>query len=160
MQNENQKQNSSQNRPPISWPNTEIQKLIMAMTVYFSDLKEYGQDINLKLMLNKFRVYFEAEFSVDHVIWAIHEHCKRSREIPRISDLMAILKPEPPKVSEAQYIQAVKEYERNGFNQYTDAYTTKKAYEDQQTDKREQHKITNEQILAIAGNAMKRIGNS
>ena len=128
------------------------------MTVYFSDLTDYNQGIDMDMILNKYKIYFEGKFSIDHVIYAIHEHCKRSKEVPRVSDLNAILDPEPPKTTVGEYLQAKKEYERNGFNQHSSEYQVIKDYEAQKEAEKEKFNITNQRILEIAQGAIKRIG--
>jgi hypothetical protein len=130
------------------------------MTVYFSDLKDYGQDVDLDIILSKYRIYFEAEFSTKHVVYAIHAHCKRSKEVPRISDLIDILKPQPPQISVAEYQAALDWQKRNGYPSFSDAKTTIERFEAQRDQKIQKHSITNEKIKAIAETAIKKIGNS
>lgn len=129
------------------------------MTVYFSDLDDFGKGVDIDIIMQKYRLYFENQFPVEAIIHAIHVHCENSPVIPKVSHLKEILSPTPPRITEAQYVQACKEYERNGFNQFTDAYDLKKAYEAQEVAKRENHEIKCDKIKEIAGSAIKRIGH-
>lgn len=151
---------TSSNKQSNSWTNTEIRNLIMMMAVFFSDLKDYGQEVDLDIILSKYRIYFEKEFSTDHIVYAIQKHCERSREIPRVCDIMDVLKPQPPQISVAEYQAAQDWQKRNNFPMYSDAKSTIEAFEKQQGEKREDHRITNERILEIAQSSIKMIGNS
>lgn len=109
------------------------------------------------MIFTKYRIYFEQEFTVEQIVFAIHEHCKRSIAIPRVSDLMAILKPEPPKVTEAQYIEACKWQERNGYPAFSDAKDIKDRYEAQKAEGQEKFDIQCDKVKEIAANTLKRI---
>jgi hypothetical protein len=138
----------------------QIRNLVKMMTVYFSDLKDYGQDVDLDIILTKYRIYFEQEFSTEQVIYAIHRHCERSIEIPRIGNLMDILKPQTPVITEAQFIEAQRWQERNSFPMISDAKETIELYKAQNAKKRQDHKIQSDEIKAIASNAIKKITKS
>lgn len=106
------------------------------MAIYFSDLKDYGRGVDLEVILQKYKIYFEKDFSVEQVIAAIHRHCERSTEIPIVADLMAILAPEEKKITQAEYVNAQKAQERNNFPMYSAEAVLIRDYEKQQEEDR------------------------
>jgi len=57
----------------------------------------------------------EHRYSVDRVIFALNEYTDRKNDIPSPADIINHIDPEPPRITEAQYIAAQKFQERNGY---------------------------------------------
>ena len=131
------------------------------MTVYFCDLDTFGKKIDVEILLEKYRIYLESKYTVEQVIYAIHKHCEREGNVPKVGDINAILNPEKPKITQAEYI-AAKEWQKrnNRYDEWTDAYDTIKAYEDQEKTERDNFLIQCEELKQVAGNAVKRIENA
>jgi hypothetical protein len=158
---ENHKQATSESKQAPCWKNSEISTLIKAMTVYFCDLDTFGKKIDVEILLEKYRIYLESKYTVEQVIYAIHKHCEREGNVPKVGDINAILNPEKPKITQAEYI-AAKEWQKrnNRYDEWTDAYDTIKAYEDQEKTERDNFLIQCEELKQVAGNAVKRIENA
>ena len=121
--------NQSNNKHKTCWTDSEMKTLIQTMTVYFSDLNTYGQTINLGMIFKKYKMFFEDKYSIDQIIFAMHRHCEQSPDFPKVCHIEAILNPKPPRVTEAQYVQAQRWQERNGFPMVSDAQMTIERYE-------------------------------
>lgn len=132
------------------------------MTVYFADLDDYGKGADIDIYLNKYRLYFEQKYTVQAIIEAIHKHCESKNHIPKVADIKNILQPIKPEITQAEYVQACRAWEREGYHTFgCQHYDLKKAYEKQESDKRNQpQKIEySNEMLEIASSAVKRFGN-
>lgn len=130
------------------------------MTVYFSDLTDYNQGIDLEIIFTKYRIYFEGKYSAPELIFAIHEHSLIAKEFPRVPDLLKILNPEKPKITEAQFVEAQKWQERNGFPMFSDAKTTIERYKAQENQKQQDYEIKSEKIKSLVSDVVKKISKS
>lgn len=101
------------------WKNTEIQNLIKNMAVYFSDLDDYGKGVDLNAILEKYKLYLQGKFTVEQVIYSLHVHCERKRIIPKVPDLLDILDPVKPKITQSEYISALDYQKRNNYPIYS-----------------------------------------
>lgn len=142
------------------WPQSDQEALAKTLSVIAQGQKAYGKEINLKDIFDYFKIKLEGRFSVAQVVFAIQKYTDAKNDIPAPADIIKILNPEAPKVTEAQYYQACREYERNCFNEFTDAYETKKLYERQANQARENFAIENQQIKSLVSNSVKRIGDN
>lgn len=129
------------------------------MTVYFSDLDNYGREIDNEMILNKYRIYFEKSFSTDQVIHAIHTHCETKTIVPKVSDLMEVLNPKPMEITQTEYFHAKKQWELSDYNQFSRHLDVIKAYEKQSQIKASSHiPMDNPDVLKLVNNTIKRIG--
>jgi hypothetical protein len=143
-----------------SWQTSDLENLAKTLTVIADGQKAYGKEINVKHIFEYFKFKLEGRFSVDQIVFAIQKYTDAKNDIPAPADIIKILNPEAPKVTEAQYYQACREYERSGFNEFTDAYETKKLYEQQANQARENFTLENAQIQSLVIGSVKRIGNN
>lgn len=102
------------------------------MAVYFADLDDYGKGADLDVYLNKYRLYFDGKYSVSAIVEAIHKHCERKNHIPKVADLIAILNPEKPKITQAEFIHAKKQWELEGYKPFSYYGQTVKEFEAQE----------------------------
>ena len=76
------------------------------------------------------------------------------------NNIVNILEPEEPKVTEAQFVEAQKWQERNkNWSEFTDAADTIKRYRKQNDEARQNHTIQCEKIKEIAAASVKRINH-
>lgn len=94
---------------------------------------------------------------MDQVLYGLKKFMKTARDMPVPADINNILNPAKPKITEAQYIQACKSQERNGFPMFSDAKLIKEEYEAQEKGARENHDIQCRKIKHLANNSVKRI---
>lgn len=112
--------------------------------------KAYGRQCDALLVMQGWEWKLAGKFSVEEILWALDKYSDTRDDFPSPSNLIGILRPEEPKVTQAEYIQACKELEQNGYNQFSDAYDVKKLFESQQREERECFETQDEEIKAIA----------
>jgi hypothetical protein len=148
----------SENKHNEQWTNTQIQKLIQTISVVVTQQNDYGKEVNVIDTIEYFKMKLQSRYTVDQVIYAIDIFTDRSDRIPTPADLIKILDPEQPRITEAQYVEACRYQERNGFPSYSDAALIKKQYEDQEKDRREEAQpITDERVKGILDQSIKKI---
>lgn len=113
--------------------------------------------MNPKLVMQGWQIKFAGRFTVDQILYALDVYTDKNDDFPSPHNLIAILEPEPPRVTEAQFIEAQKWQERNGYPMFSDAKDTIDAYHKQRQDEQEKYKIQNEHLLKLAGNSVKKI---
>lgn len=106
------------------------------MTVYFSDLDDFGKGVDVKTILAKYRLYFEGKFTVGQIIGAIHKHCERKTAVPKVADINAILSPEPEKISTAEFIHAKEQWKAEGYPAFSYYSQIVKDYEKENAEDR------------------------
>ena len=75
--------------------------------------KQYGKQLNAKLLMQGWEIKFGGRFSIEQLLYALNIYTDKHSDFPAPSDLIAILEPEPPKVTESEFIAAQKWQERN-----------------------------------------------
>lgn len=94
-------------------------------------------------MLAYFRLKFEHRYTVPQVIFALEKYTDLKNDIPAPADILAILNPplpEKPRITEAQYIQACKAQEKNGYPAFSTEYMLIQEYKKQNDEAVSEHK--------------------
>lgn len=116
----------------------------------------YGKQHNLGDMFAYMRFKLERKFPAEAVLWAFDQYTDRQDDIPTPSDINNILDPVKPKISDAEFIEAQKWQEANGYPRFSAAYQTIQEYKIQNSEARESVKLP-ENFLQIAAQSIKRI---
>lgn len=105
-----------------------------------------------------FELKLQSKFSAEQVIYALDKYTDTHNDIPSPADIINMLNPAKHLITEAQFVEAQKWQERNGYPVFSDALTTIETYHKQNNDKRDEFKIENENIAAlVSGSANKMI---
>lgn len=114
--------------------------------------------MDAKLLMQGWEIKFAGRYAVEQILYALDQYTDKHSDFPAPADLIAILEPEEPKITEAQYIEAQKWQKRNNnYSKYTDAAETIAAYRDQNTAKRDAYRIGCDKVRQIALASVKRI---
>lgn len=140
-----------------SWQNSEIKSLSMALTAVYKTQTTFKEPLELEDRLAGWKFVLEEDYSVEQILWALKRFMKLSPNMPVPADMVKILNPAPPRVTEAQYIQAQKWQERNGYPMFSDAKDIISTYEKQDIIDRGAHQEVSEEIRLLAGNSVKRL---
>lgn len=127
------------------------------LSVLINGQKAYGKEYSVKDTF----AYYELKlkrFSAQQVMHALDKYTDKRNDIPAPADIINILSPEEPKITEAQYVNACKTQERDGWPMYSVAQFTIEDYRRQNDKKREEFKIENEEIARLVNNSVRRIG--
>lgn len=153
-------QNITESGSKAGWT-VEEKKSLAAVTFPLIEMqKQYGRKMDPKLVMQGWEIKFAGRFTVDQLLFALDAYTDKNDDFPSPNNLIEILEPEPPRISEAQFVQAQKWQERNqNWSEYTDAYDTIQRYKAQEREKRESYEIRCEKIKAIAQGSVKRIGD-
>lgn len=133
--------------------------MVKAATVYFSDLDDFGKGVDIKLILQKYALFFEGKYSVEQIIKAIHTHCQKSTVIPKVANIEAILNPPTQKISQAEFIHAKDQWAKEGYPEFSFYAFQVKQYEKENNEARAPiTPIENQDVLKLAQSSVKRIG--
>ena len=120
--------------------------------------KSYGRSMDAKIVMQGWEIKFAGKYTVEQILYALDRYTDKRDDFPSPANLIAILDPEEPKVTESQFVEAQKWQERNkNWSAYTDAAETITNYKRQNEEKKQDYKITCEKVKAIAAASVKRI---
>lgn len=142
---------------PNSWSAEEINRLAQALTFAYKAQNTYKEPLDLKDRVTGWQFVLEEDFTMDQVLFGIKKHMKCSPNMPVPANIIQILNPEPPRITEAQFVEAQKWQERNNWPMMSDAQDTIDIYRAQEAEKRENFKIENSEIQSIVSGSIKRI---
>jgi len=120
--------------------------------------KAYGRQMNAKLVMQGWEIKFAGRFTIEQILYALDKYTDKCDDFPSPANLIEILEPEEPKVTESQFISAQKWQERNNdWSQYTEAAETISRYRRENEEKREVFQITCEKVRQLATSSVRRI---
>lgn len=140
-------------KPANSWTKSEQESLVMTLTVLINGQKGYGRQHSVKDTYAYYRAKLERRFTVSQVLYALDVYTDKQNDIPAPADVIQILDPPKPRITEAQFIEAQKWQERNGYPMFSDAKTLIEKYRKQEAEKQDEHKSQRDMIQAIASGA-------
>jgi hypothetical protein len=156
--NQNQEATSQSNNFKNGWTDDEKKALASVTFPLIEMQKAYGRQLNAKLIMQGWEIKFAGKYSIEQLLYALDKYTDKHDDFPSPANLIDILSPQEPKVTESQFIAAQKWQERNNdWSQYTEAYETISAYKRQNEEKREEFKITCEKVKQLAASSVKRI---
>ena len=151
-----QNQNYNENQQNL-WTVSEKDEIAKVLTILINGQKTYGKDYSLKDTFAYYQLKLENKFTAKQVIYALDKYTDFKADIPTPADIILILTPVAPKVTEAQHVAAQKAQERNGYPQFSiEAYTIRE-YQMQNADHNKTLSIENQKIRELAGGSIKRI---
>lgn len=111
----------------------------MMLTSVYDNLSVYGQPLNLKSRMALWRAILEQKrgYSMSLVLNAIIEYCDKNKTMPAPSDIVAILSPERPKISHAEFIHANEQWAKEGYPTYSANAQVVRDYREQENEGRE-----------------------
>jgi len=142
-----------------TWQNQELEQLSMALTLAYKTQTTYKEPLDLEDRVAGWKFVLEEDWTVMQVLYALHKFMKENKVMPVPADINALLKPEPPKVTQAEYIQACKEHERNNFTAFSAEYMVIEQYKKENDEAREDYSIECDKIKEICSNSVKRLEN-
>lgn len=144
---------------PDSWQTTEIASLAKAIAFCYRNQNTYKEPLDLDVRVAGWRFVLEEEFSVEQVLYGLREFMKKSTDMAVAANIYKILNPEPPKVTEAQFVQAQRWQERNGYPIFSDALTTIAKYHEQNKQAQKGFESECKRIDGLVNNSVKRISS-
>lgn len=124
--------------------------------------KAYGRSFNAESVMSlwEWKLKKKRGFTVEQILYAIDVYSDKRDDFPSPANLIAILEPEEPEVSRAEYVNACQWLERNGWPMISDAGDTKKKFEDQEKQKRTDHKSQCADIQKIVDDSSRSLSMS
>lgn len=142
------------------WTTEERQALAAVAFPLIEMQKAYGREMDAKLVMQGWEIKFSGRYSVQQIIYAIDVYSDKKDDFPSPANLIAILEPEEPRITETEFVEAQKWRERNqNWSEFTDAATVIKKYKEQQKQVREDYEIQCDKIKAIVQNTAKVLTN-
>lgn len=148
---------SLQTNTERSWTSMQIAELSKALAVTCIGQNAYGSESQFAARMDFWIQKLEDRFTVDQVLWALDRYTDRRQTVPVPADIINILDPEKPRITQAEFIHAKKQWEQNGYHTFGCKYfDIVKDYEAQESEGREKVEYP-EELLKIAGSAVKKI---
>jgi hypothetical protein len=142
------------------WTASEKAELAKVLTVICNGQKAYGKEVILADVYAYFEMKLQGRHSVSQVIYAIGKYTDSKNDIPAPSDVLNILNPKPPEITQTEYLSAKKWQEQNGYPLFSDALDTIEAFEKQERLKRESYQTEVKTIAQLAApGQQRRIGH-
>ena len=143
--------------PALAWTPSQKTALTKTLAIIAAGQKAYGKEVSIPDLYGYFELKFQGRHSVEQLIYALSVYTDRKNDIPAPADILAILNPQEPRVTEAQFVEAQKWQERNNWPMISDAQLTIDRYRKQNKEERENFKCENAKLLEMAANSVKRI---
>lgn len=96
-----------------------------------------------------YELKLQSRYTAEQILYAVDKYTDTKNDIPAPSDIINILNPTEPKITEAQYVNACKEQERNSFPAFSAESVIIDNYRKQNSDEQAEFKIQNEEIAGI-----------
>ena len=135
---------SLQKKQQNYWTQSEAAQIIKMLSVLINGQKAYGKDYSVKDTFAYYELKLQGKFSAEQILYALDKYTDTHNDIPAPSDIINMLKPQEPRVTEAQYVNACKEQERDGFPQFSVAYMTIADYKKQNYEEKETYEMITE----------------
>lgn len=130
----------------------------MALSFLSENQKNYGKKYDIEKLVTGFEFVMAEEYSVEQVLYALKLYMKTNSDMPAAADIISILSPEERKITEAEYVNAVKYQERhNWYDMFSDAQMIIDKYREQNKRQDQNSGQINADLLAIAKKSVKMI---
>lgn len=134
MNEHNKQHNNSSN----GWNLDDKKKIAGVMLPLIEMQKAYGRTLDVKLVMSGWEMALSNLYSAEQVCFALQKYVLVKSDFPAPSDINLILNPPKPEITQAEYIAAKDWQKRNGFPMFSDALDTIKAFEKQESRKRQE----------------------
>lgn len=148
MNNQNSNQTETSLLCSVGWSQVDRKKIASSVYPLIEMQKAYGRQLDLELIMKGWQAVL-SDYSADHVCYALKVYMKKSSDFPAPADLIKILEPEEPKITESQYVQACKQQERNGWLRFSYEQGIIDDYRKQNAAKHESYEIESETIKKL-----------
>lgn len=161
MEKENKLAQSEQSSNSLTgWDLQDKKRIADAVIPLMETQKLYGKEINAKLLMQAWENKFSKRFTVDQILYALDAYTDRHDDFPTPANLITILQPAEPQITQSQFIAAQDWQKRNkDYSAYTPEAILIADYRKQNDEKKEVFQIGCEKVKALAGNTLKRISN-
>ena len=153
---ENQELLDQSTRPSNCWTSEEQDELIRALGFICNEQKAFGKDVDIKVTYEYWKHKLDGRFSMQQVLYALDKFTDTKTDLPQPADIIQTLDPPKPRITEAQFVQACKAQERNGYPIMSYEKDIIEEYHRQQNDALEGHREESDKILEMGG-GLKRI---
>lgn len=140
-----------------SWTKEQEAELAKSLTFAYKMQNTYKEPLDLEDRVAGWKFVLEEDYTMELVLYGLKKFLKKSDDMPVPSNIDNILNPEEPKVTQAAYIQACKDQERNGFKAFSAESMIITDYEKQNSDEKTEHDFECDKMKELCGNSMKRI---
>ena len=162
-----QKTTTQSQKPNKSlWSEEDKDKLTVALAVTIKGQKQYGETYLVKDIEAFWSLKLENRFTMPQVLWALDKYTDRKSDVPVPADIIQILNPESPKITQAEYVNALKVQEKNNHDRFSVEAQVIEDYNKQNNQERDRVFAEKQEIKALASdnrvklaisNAVKRI---
>jgi hypothetical protein len=141
-----------------SWKSTEIEGLSKALAVVCIVQNAYGTESQFAARLDFWIMKLEKKYTVNQVIHALDIYTDRHSDVPTPSDIINILNPEKPKITQTEYIANKEKWAKEGYKSHCYYLGIMREFEAQEEQQRNEAKpITDETLLKLAHDSVKKI---
>lgn len=140
------------------WEPDEKRKIAAMVYPMLEMQKAYGRTLDPALVMQGWEAFLSDEFTADQICYALKKYALDvGDDFPTPKNLKAILCPEKPRITEAEFVAAQKWQERNGYPIFSEAKDVIDAYRAQEHEQRNQYKVECDKVRRIALESVKRI---
>ena len=135
----------------------ELAKFVKVLSIIVKGQNAYGRKHNLEDMISYFGLKLSKRYTVDQVIYALDIFTDKYDDIPTPSDVIKILNPEKPKITEAQFVEAQKWQERNGYPIFSDARDVIDQYRKQNEEMKANYEVECDNVSLLVDGSIKKL---
>ena len=127
------------------------------LSITINGQKAYGKEYSVTDTFAYYELKLQSKFSAEQVLYALDKYTDIHNDIPAPSDIINILSPEEPKVTQIEYLDAIKKHELNGFKAFSPESMVIEQYKKENYEATESYEIECDKIKEICSNSVKRI---
>ncbi len=141
-----------------SWTAEEKTEILKVFTVMATIQKTYGREIDIKPTLQAWEYLMAKDFTGAQVVAAMDAYMRKSSDMPAPADIIAILRPAPVRITQAEFIHAKEQHAKEGYPAHGYYRQIIKQFEDENhEDRAKSRPIEDKRVLEIVQSSLKKI---
>lgn len=119
------------------WSLEDKREITKVFAVLATIQKTYGKEIHVKEVLQAWEFVLSEKYTAGQVIAAMRAYMERSSDMPTPADLIAVIDPPKPKITQAEFIHAKEQHKLEGYPSHGYYGYIIRDYEKQESEYRE-----------------------
>lgn len=133
----------------LSWTEEEVDALAMALTFTYKTQTTYKEPLDLEDRVMGWCFVLGKKYTLDQVFYALEAFMSENPTMPVPADIVSILNPKPPRITEPMYVEAQRYQSINCYPSYSAQADIIKRYEQQCRDERAEYERKVKEIDSI-----------
>lgn len=109
---------NSQTKQQDFWSASDQEKIVKTLSIIINGQKAYGKDVSIEDTFAFYQLKLDGRFPADAVINALGAYTDRSNDIPAPADLISLMAPQTPRITQTEFIHAKEQHKLEGYPEF------------------------------------------